>query len=422
MVYRRCTGDRGGKLNPEFQGINRTPMSRVWNVMAFEYARHVFRKRFLLGVLSLPVFIGVMAIVVFLLVRSEINLAPVGFVDHSGLLPDPVSSSNPASIIDQVDLIAFETEEEAHAALKSGIIQAYYVIDQNYPETRQAKLIALDEPSSAATNQFSLFVRTNLLMDFPPEVVQRITRGNQLIVQSIDGTRRFFEQDWLGFALPFFVGFVFLLAVFATSGYLLQAVVEEKENRTMELLITAISPNRLMVGKIAGIIGVGWTQLIIWFLMGVLLVLLGSIFFTLPPWFSVSMSYLAMTIGLFVPTFIMLASLMVAVGATLTDAQEAQQVTSIFTLPLFLPFWFALTLINHPNGPVAVGLSFFPFTAPITIAIRAGFTSIPTWQIALSMSLLLLSAVISVWIAGRALRIGMLRYGQRVTWRELLNR
>jgi ABC-2 type transport system permease protein len=104
----------------------------------------------------------------------------------------------------------------------------------------------------------------------------------------------------------------------------------------------------------------------------------------------------------------------------LTDAQEAQQVTSIFTLPLFIPFWFALTLINHPNGPLAIGLSFFPFTAPITLAIRAGFTSIPIWQIVLSLGLLVISAAFAVWFAGRALRLGMLRYGQRVAWREFL--
>jgi ABC-2 type transport system permease protein len=116
----------------------------------------------------------------------------------------------------------------------------------------------------------------------------------------------------------------------------------------------------------------------------------------------------------------MLAALMVAVGATLTDVQEAQQVTSLFTLPLFIPFWFAMTLINHPNGPVAVGLSFFPLTAPITLAIRAGFAPVPAWQLVMALALLLAFALAAVWFAGRAFRLGMLRYGQRVSWREFL--
>ena len=188
----------------------------------------------------------------------------------------------------------------------------------------------------------------------------------------------------------------------------------------MELLVTAISPNKLMAGKIVGIIAVGWTQLLAWFGMVVLLVLVGSLFFDLPEWISFSANYLVLALLLFVPAFIMLAALMVAVGATLTDVQEAQQVTSLFTLPLFIPFWFALTLINYPNGPVAVGLSLFPFTAPITLAIRAGFAQIPTWQLLLSLSLLILFALAALWFAGRAFRLGMLRYGQRVPWRDFL--
>ncbi len=395
-------------------------MRAIWHVMIFEYARHVFRKRFLLGLFSLPVFIGLMAIVVLLLVRSEFNFNPIGYVDQSGLLPSPGSSVDGESLANWVELFAFDTEEEAQAALQSEQIQAYFVLDKDYLETRQAKLVAVDEPSGIATGQFAQFVRINLLANFPPEVVQRLMSGNQLVVRSIDGTRQFIQGDWLGFLLPFLVAFIFLVSVFATSGYLLQAVVEEKENRTMELLVTTISPNKLMAGKVVGIIAVGWTQLLVWFGMAVLLVLFGSIFSELPNWISTSIGYLSLAVVLFVPAFVMLAALMVAIGATLTDVQEAQQVTSLITLPLFIPFWFALTLINNPYGPLAVGLSFFPFTAPITLAIRTGFAVIPAWQIGLSLGLLILCAVFAVWFAGRAFRLGMLRYGQRVALREFL--
>lgn len=395
-------------------------MRKIWHVLTFEYARHVFRKRFLFGLFSLPLFVGVMGLVIFLLVRSEFNFEPVGYVDQSGLLASLGSASEEGNRVGGVELIAFDTEEVAQEALEGEQIQAYYVLDTDYLDTRRAKLIALDEPSGVATNQFTQFVRTSLLANFPPEVVQRLTQGNQLVVQSIDGTRQFIQGDWLGFLLPFLVGFIFLVAVFATSGYLLQAVVEEKENRTMELLVTTISPNKLMTGKTLGIIAVGWTQLIVWFGLTLLVVLFGSFFLDLPNWISISIEYLGQAVLLFVPAFVMLAALMVAVGATLTDVQEAQQVTSLFTIPLFLPFWFALPIINHPNGPVAVGLSFFPFTAPITLAIRTGFATIPPWQIGLSLGLLIVYAIFAVWFAGRAFRLGMLRYGQRVAWREFL--
>jgi ABC-2 type transport system permease protein len=394
-------------------------MSQIWQVMIFEYTRHVFRKRFLFALLSLPAFVLVMSLVVFLLVRSEFNTLPIGYIDLSGLLTSPQAVQEMDGL---VGLKQFMTEEAAQEALNSDEIQAYYVLSPDYLDNRQAKLVAIEEPSGVATAQFTQLVRANLLLQFPKEIVERLSHGNQLVVQSLDGSRQFIQGDWLGFVLPFIVGFIFLVAVFATSGYLLQAVVEEKENRTMELLVTTIHPNKLMAGKIIGIIAVGWTQLGVWFGMVVLLTLVGSGFFELPGWISLSTSYLVIALGLFVPAFVMLAALMVAVGATLTDVQEAQQVTSLFTLPLFIPFWFALTLINHPNGPIALGLSFFPLTAPITLAIRAGFSSIPPWQLVLSLSLLIIFAFAAVWFAGRAFRLGMLRYGQRVPLREFFGR
>ena len=395
-------------------------MTNIWHVMSFEYVRHVFRKRFLFGLLSLPLFLGAMALVVLLLVRSEINLDPVGYVDESGLLTDPGSLAGQDFQGSWVKLIAFDSQDEAQEALQAEQIQAYYVLDSDYLETRQAKLIALEAPSGIATGRFSQLVRANLLANLPSEVVTRLTQGNQLIVRSSDGTRQFIRGDWWGFLLPFMVGFIFLIAVFATSGYLLQAVVEEKENQTMELLVTSISPLRLMAGKILGIVAVGWTQLIVWFGLALILFLFVNAFLDITDWVSVSLGYLALAVVLFVLGFIMLSALMVAVGATLADVQEAQQVTSLFTLPLFLPFWFAFQIINHPNGPVAVGLSIFPFTAPIALAIRIGFASIPGWQIGLSLGLLIISAAFAIWFAGRAFRLGMLRYGQRISWREFL--
>ena len=392
-------------------------MNELWQVIVFEYSRHVFRKRFVFALMSLPSFILVMAFVVFILVRSEFNNKPVGYVDHSGLLKEPITEISAENL---ETIRRFEREQDAQNALNAEEIQAYYVLSSDYLETRQATLIALEQPSNAATRQFMQLVRAHLLARFPDEVVTRLNQGNQLVVKSLDGSRQFIQGDWLGFVLPFMVGFIFLISIFATSGYLLQAVVEEKENRTMELLITTITPNKLITGKILGIIGVGWTQLLVWFGLLLLLFVIGSWFIELPDLITFSTGYFILAVTVFVPAFIMLAALMLAVGATLTDVQEAQQVTSLFTLPLFIPFWFASVLINQPNGIVAVGLSFFPFTAPITLAIRAGLSTIPPWQLLLSLFLLFVFALIAVWFAGRAFRLGMLRYGQRVPWREFL--
>jgi ABC-2 type transport system permease protein len=113
---------------------------------------------------------------------------------------------------------------------------------------------------------------------------------------------------------------------------------------------------------------------------------------------------------------------MAAIGSTVTEEREGQQVAGLFTLPVMAPYWFAAQLMGNPNGPLAVGLSYFPLTAPVALSIRAGLTSIPAGQLALSLGLLVLSALGALWLAGRAFHLGMLRYGQKVAWREIFGR
>jgi len=110
------------------------------------------------------------------------------------------------------------------------------------------------------------------------------------------------------------------------------------------------------------------------------------------------------------------------IGATVTESREGQQIVGLFTLPTWIPYMLMYPLMNAPNSPLAIGMSFFPFTAPLTVIIRSGFTVVPWWQIAISVALLVLSAAGSLWLAGRAFRLGMLRYGKRLSIREFFNR
>jgi len=118
---------------------------------------------------------------------------------------------------------------------------------------------------------------------------------------------------------------------------------------------------------------------------------------------------------------VMIASLMAAAGATVADSQEAQQMAGLFSLPIMAPVWLGVVIIENPNSPLAIGLSLFPPTALSTIAMRIMSVPIPFWQVAVSVTLLVLSAGGAVWLAGRAFRLGMLRYGQRLNWRELFS-
>jgi ABC-2 type transport system permease protein len=202
----------------------------------------------------------------------------------------------------------------------------------------------------------------------------------------------------------------------------MQAVVEEKENRTMEVLMTSVSSTQLMSGKIIGIIGVGLTQLLAWIGFATLAVLAGRYYFPFLEAIHISFSSVGLLVITLLPAFVMVAALMVAVGATVTDAREGQQIASLFTFPVVIPYWFTYQLMSNPNGPLAVGLSLFPLTAPVALTMRVGFTYIPMWQVGVTTGILVVSALASLWLAGRAFRLGMLQYGQRLSWRQLSGR
>jgi ABC-2 type transport system permease protein len=95
---------------------------------------------------------------------------------------------------------------------------------------------------------------------------------------------------------------------------------------------------------------------------------------------------------------------------------------SIISLPIWIPYMLTGMLMNNPNSPLALGLSLFPLTAPLTMLMRDGLTILPAWQIALSSAIQVLCAAGAIWLAGRAFRLGMLRYGKRLKWREVFAR
>ncbi|HEX9090442.1 MAG TPA: ABC transporter permease, partial [Anaerolineales bacterium] len=300
-------------------------------------------------------------------------------------------------------------------------LQAYYILSTDYLQTGQAQEIYLKEPKGLSTQQFTSFLSTNLLANQPKDIANRILEGNQLIVQSADKSREASQERLVNIILPFLSGILFIIAMSTSSGYLMQAVVEEKENRTMEIMVTSVSPGQLMGGKILADIAVGVTQLLVWAIFIVLILIFGRNYIPFLSGFTFSVGTVAVLLAVMVPAFVMICGLMAAVGATVTEASEGQQVMGLFTIPIWLPYILIATFIQNPNSPLAVILSFFPLTAPMTVAMRIGFSTIPTWQIITSIIILVISAIGAIWLAGRAFRLGMLRYGQRLHWKELFS-
>lgn len=186
----------------------------------------------------------------------------------------------------------------------------------------------------------------------------------------------------------------------------------------MEILVTSVSPMQLMAGKIVGNIAVGLSQLVIWIIFMVIALKIAPTYFPIGEVPKIEPYFLLLMAGTLLPAFVMVAAAMGAIGATATESREAQQIAGWFTIPIMVPLWFITTIMLNPNGALAIGMSLFPLTAPIALPLRAVFTTVPVWQIILTISLLCILAFFSLWLSGRIFRLGMLRYGKRVRIRE----
>ncbi len=394
-------------------------MSKTWHVALHEYSRHVFNKRFLLGLLSVPFVIILMVGLIFLIVAMETDARPVGYVDFSGILADPVPPPEIEPPDKPVEFRPYADESAAMAALDHGEIQAYYVIPEDYLETGTLSVVHAEALKDGPRYQFYDFLAVNLLRDTDPAIARRIVESDEVIVQSADGSRSMSSDSWFNILVPFIAAIAFIIAMFTAGGYLMQAVVEEKENRTMEVLITSVSSNQFMAGKIIGDIAIGLTQILAWIGFVIIGILVGRVKLEFLQGIEIPPQALLLIATILLPAFVMVCALMAAIGATVSEAREGQQMTGLISLPIWIPYMLTGIIIGSPNAPIVVALSLFPLTAPLTMLIRQGMTNIPAWQIVASSAIMILSAVGSIWLAGRAFRLGMLRYGKRLKWREI---
>ena len=399
-------------------------MSKIWQIIRHEYVRHVFRRRFLFSLLSLPVVVIVMVGVALLVAGLGSDPAPVGYLDPAGALANPVQPPESTDIFSpDIEFIAYTDRDQAQSDLENGTIQAYYILPEDYPQTIQTELVYLKEPDSSVMAAFTDFVRLTLLENdkVPSDVINRLSEGSTVTLQSVDGSRQMRDDQWYLIFVPYIAGFMFFIVVMTSSGYLLQAVVEEKENRTMEIVITSVSPSQLMTGKIIGDIGIGLTQLVVWLIFAWVGLKVAGNFWPILADFSLPPNYIGVMLLVLLPAFVMVAALMAAIGATLTETREAQQISGMFSLPMMIPIYLSTAIMTNPNGVLAMVLSYFPLTAPLTVLMRMSFTVVPAWQIAINVVSLVVFAGLAIWFASKAFRLGMLQYGKKLSLKDVLS-
>jgi ABC-2 type transport system permease protein len=381
-----------------------------------EYIRLGRRRSFLLSTLGFPVLLALaMALGIFMARSGE--QARLGYVDLAGIIDPAVTPAEPV----EMPVTAFASLEAAQSALQTREIDAYFVIPADYGQNPNTALFFTEEPPSAAAQRsFARLLRANLVTDLPPAVQQRLNEGVDLTVRSADGSRSLRTGDILGFLLPFLAAMLFIIAVMTSAGYLLQVVAEEKENRTMEMLVTTIRPFDLMAGKSIGLMVLALTQIGIWVVAGILAGVVASQFWPILDGFTIPWPLLGIVALFFFPSYALVAGLMTAIGSAVTEVRQGQQIAGMVNLLFVAPLFVLPVLLEAPDSALALGLTLFPTTAFVTVSLRWALAAVPFWQMALSWGILVLSALLSLWLSAQVFRLGMLRYGQPLTPRALL--
>lgn len=396
-------------------------MKKLWLVVKHDYMKNIRQKSFLLAIFSLPLFLGLSFSLGYFMQSQTRSSNTIGYVDRSGVLENPLSM-NEISDKEHVEIVAVSTTDEAERLLKSGNLQAFFLIPDNYPSNIDIEIFFLDQPGENAIRDFYDFLQLNLARNFPEEIRKRVSIGTNSIIRTPDGTREFPENNpTVSMFLPLFIGLGFILLLLVSSGYLMSGFLDEKSNRTIELLITSLSPTQLVGSKLITMVAIGLTMLATWIIDSLVAIVIGVNILDLE-WvkeITINWENVFVILSVAIPSYIFAAALMLGIGLLLGNSQEAESIGPLFFMVAFVPIWFIGLITNNLDGPAALILSSLPITSILTIGLRSIFMQIPTWQLVLSLSVQFLMMLGAIWLAVSTFRIGLLRTGSKIGLREL---
>ena len=218
--------------------------------------------------------------------------------------------------------------------------------------------------------------------------------------------------------MVFLSAFVFILLLMMMVIYsgqmLVRSLIEEKSNRLIEILISSCSSEELLAGKIIGLASLGFTQILIWSLIGI-----GLIGSALVP--SGAFENILPMLLYFVIGFIFYTTIFVGIGSIVSTEQEAQQITTYISLILILPVVIAVPAIQNPDSMIVKVLSFIPFTIPSIMLLRFKIETVQLIDIIITLSIMILSILLTLKLSAKIFRIGILSYGKKPTTRELFS-
>ncbi len=354
--------------------------------------------------------------------EQEAEITKIGYVDQAGGFTDTSQTT-------EIELIQYNSTEDATDALIAEDIDEYFVITPDYVSTGQIDRFTLKrelEMSSTVRYEVRNFLLYNLFKDqFKDDLLERTENPVWFNSIRLDKETGEVSPEQGGvisvFLVPYIFTLLFWIAVLSAAFTLIEGLGDEKENRVMEILLSSVSAKQLMLGKIIGLGAGGLLQITFWFVTafivsGLASSTIGGMFASL----EIPGRLIGFGLAYFILGYLLFAVVFSCIGAIVPTYRDGQQLSFFFLMPAAAPLVLISFLVEHIDHGLTVFLTLFPVTAPITSIIRLAVSEIPVWQIVLSMVLLVGCIIVLFLLGTKIFRTYLLMYGKRPAFREIL--
>lgn len=427
-------------------------MSNTSLIIKREYLERVNKKSFIVTTILVPILmLGMMLLPTLIMLFAEGDQKTVAVIDSSKqIYPNLVSN-------DQVRFIEANTDS-LQSYLKSDSIFGVLLIDSNiFQNSNAVKLISSNEASasveSTISSQMQKIIETQKLKAYNIDNLDRILADVSSPVQlhsvriDDDGSDEKSQSAELSAMLGTVLNLILYMFLLIYGQLVMSSIIEEKNNRVLEIMVSSVKPTQLMLGKIIGVGLVALTQILIWaavIVCGAMFILptlipeatmqqaaeisaggTGDMDLTLAQLINSATNVasiiqtMLLIIGFLIGGYFLFATIFAAIGAGVDNQQDASQLQIIGMLPIMVGLFASLAVVADPGSTFALVMSLIPFTSPMVMVCRIPF-GIPGWQIALSFALLFITCLFMVWFAAKVYRVGIFMYGKKPTLRDLI--
>ena len=413
-------------------------MKNIILIAKREFFTQVKKKSFIILTLLTPLLIIVFGGVVSLMFQANETQMQISVIDKSGLFKDRLKSDQNIRYVfsseeTEKSLIkALETTEEMNSVM---IIPKKDIHElENSIEVLTNKNLSNEARKNIAGNISEIIKAEKInALGISTAQIEDLNKGVNLHVVNILEKEKKQDSFLVGVksGLSIFLMYCVFTFIMMYGIRVMRSVLEEKNNRVVEILISSVKPFELMMGKILGVTGVALVQFGVWVVMIFASVMtLGSssvgmvsgvaeVQMVLSALSQINYGLILFVFVIyFLLGYLFYSAMYAAIGSAVDNETETQQFTLFAILPMMLGFYGSITIMNNPDGPMSFWLSMIPFTSPIAMLARIPF-DVPIWELVLSIGILLVSTLGMVFIASKIYRVGILMYGNKVTLKEL---